>query len=84
MWYAESDKVLEYSKPIVAEDSNGNKQILVPTLGEEGYDIVGYDWLSLEDGEHTSCSHFKTAREAVISREKGYKVYNANLAIKEI
>lgn len=65
MWY-ENQNVLNYSLPIVAYDSNGNKNLLIPMIQKgSGYKIVGYNWFDIINGEYGSSFTWKTPQEAV-------------------
>ena len=81
-WYEERTEQLDFTRPIIAEEKNGDKMLLVPRI-EDDYLIVGYDWLRLKDGRYNSCTHFKTVKEAIKSYTcYSYKLYNAEIYVE--
>ena len=81
-WYEEKTYQLDFTRPIIAEDTSGDKMLLVPRI-EDDYLIVGYDWLRLKDGRYNSCTHFKTAEGAIKSYTcERYKLYNAEIVVE--
>lgn len=82
MWYPTKNNEIDYSKPIIAENPSGQKQLLLPQI-EEGYEVKSFNWLNLKNGTYDSCCHFKTPQEAVEGR-KGYDIYNVELTVTKI
>jgi len=83
MWYKETkEKELDYSKPIIAEDNEGNKCLLLPQIEKSSYDVVGYNWFNIDNGEYGSSIFFKTVKDAINARSS-YIIYNCKIIIKE-
>lgn len=79
-WYKE-DNALDYSKPIVAKDKDGEElYILLPQIENDSYRLVGYNWFNPKTGEYNSCACFKSAKKA-ISSYQDYVIYNADIEI---
>ena len=85
MWYLKDEPKpkLDYSKPIVAKNSNGYTHLLLPYI-EDSYKILGYDWFNLDEGKFNSCVHWKTPQEAIDSYSENHTVTNAELTVTPI
>jgi len=84
MWYKTTDSSeLDYSKPIIAENSGKDIFLLLPQIEKESYEIVGYNWFDIKRGKYDSCVCFKTAEKAVQNR-KGHIIKNATIEFKDI
>lgn len=72
-------KSLNKKKPIIAEDSEGNKFLLLPQIGiNKGYDHKGYDWFNLTKMAWNSCCCF-SSKETAIKAYSNYKLYNKKI-----
>lgn len=81
MWYEKgSKKEVDFSKGIIGKSRNSNNiVILMPQLDDtkdDGYEIRGYNWFSLTNGEYNSCAYFKSPQAAIRAYEDGYDFYN--------
>lgn len=84
MWYEKTGlKELDYSKPIIAEDHEGTKHLLLPQIEKESYVIVGYNWFNIDRGNYNSSVTFKTAAEAIRSYSH-MDVHNCKILIHTI
>ena len=89
-WYnkAQGTSPLDYSKPIAAfNDSNGEPMLLMPCLKvtaplNGNYEIQGFNWFRVSDGDWNSCTTWPTAADAVRAYERQYDVRNVELNIK--
>lgn len=82
-WYV-AEMELNYNEPIFAKNKNGT-QILLPVRLKDSYEVIGFDWFTLESGTWGSCKTWETASGAVKNRmEDGYEVYNAKIIIENL
>lgn len=80
-WYSKGIKEepkLDYSKPIFA----GNSLILMPHRKKGSYEVIGYDWFRLDDGQFNSCVNWGTPQEAVKAYGRSYTISNGELEVK--
>lgn len=82
MWYSDENIKIDYSKPIIAENPDGEKQILMPQINGS-YTTTHYNWFYISSGAYASYVNFSTPMKAVESRA-GYDVYNADIVINKI
>lgn len=73
MWYENSEKRrIDLTKPILCVNNFGHTLVLLPHVVKESYEVEGYNWFDLDDGEYHSCCVFETAEDAI----RHYKQYN--------
>jgi len=73
---------IDFKKPIIAENSEGCKFLLLPQLKKNsGYITKGYNWLNLITMGWNSCCYFDSIEQAVKSYNSGYIIYNAQIKI---
>lgn len=74
MWYSNSNKKeLDYSKPIAAA-SGGEVYLLMPQIVKGSYNVVGYNWFSINRGVYNSCACYDSPRDATRAYPEAYNV----------
>lgn len=66
-WYSDNKPQLDFSLPI-AHSREETLEILMPMIGEDSYNIIGYNWFDLTKGKWNSCACFKTVELALEAR----------------
>lgn len=56
---------LDYSKPVIATNSDNSICLLMANCDTKSYNVKGYDWLRLSDGNFNSSRCWPTPQEAV-------------------
>ncbi|MDD5016106.1 MAG: hypothetical protein PHW73_13605 [Atribacterota bacterium] len=80
MWYENTKGVLDFSKPIFATHKDaGVVLLLIPQHIENGYTIVGYDWLKVKEGTYNSRCRFESPQLAIEAYKSSYNFTNDEL-----
>lgn len=85
MWYEDKNKPkeLDYSKPIVYEESKDDLSLLLPQICKDSYEVIGYNWFNAKSGSYESACLFKTAKDAVDSRISN-RIFNVDIKLTKI
>lgn len=88
MWYKDKPikPALDYNKPIVAVGrKSGDRYLLLPCLdgADNSYNVKGYNWFRLKDGEWNSCRYWKTP-EAAVRAYRSHDIFNVELNVEKI
>lgn len=76
--FIEKRDTLDYSKPIIAQDPDGDKYLLIPQIKKGCYEIAGYNWLNLNKHSYNSNVFFASPEEA-LRCYRHYKIRNVDL-----
>lgn len=91
MWYGEGKlKInmvnkepfeLDLSKPICAKRCSGDVFLLLPQIEQDnGYSIVGYNWLNMSNGVYNSCMFFANV-EVALEVYEDCEIFNGDIEI---